>query len=122
MSPLATLLWITNLFIDTFGQLSFKAASHAPSAAGVAARWRAMLTTPWLWLGIGTYVIEFFVYLAFLSKVQLSEGVLMTSLNIVAVMIGGRLFFKEALTPNRVLATFLIATGVALVGYGGFTK
>ena len=122
MSPLATLLWITNLFIDTFGQLSFKAASRAPSSSGIADRWRAMLKTPWMWLGIGTYVVEFFVYLAFLSKVPLSEGVLMTSLNIVAVMIGGRLIFREALTPNRVLATFLIATGVALVGWGGFSK
>jgi drug/metabolite transporter (DMT)-like permease len=122
LSPLATLLWITNLFIDTFGQLSFKAASRTHSATGVAARWRAMLTTPWLWLGIGTYIVEFFVYLAFLSKVPLSEGVLMTSLNIVAVMIGGRFIFKEALTPSRVLATFLIATGVALVGWGGFSK
>lgn len=122
LSPLATLLWISNLFIDTFGQLSFKAASHVPSADGIASRWRAMLMTPWLWLGIGTYVIEFFVYLAFLSKVPLSEGVLMGSLNIVAVMVGGRIFFKESLTPNRVLATFLIALGVALVGWGGFSK
>ncbi len=78
--------------------------------------------TRWMWLGIGTYVVEFFVYLAFLSKVELSEGVLMTSLNIVAVMVGGRLFFKEALTPSRILATFFIATGVALVGWGGFSK
>jgi drug/metabolite transporter (DMT)-like permease len=122
LSPLATLLWITNLFIDTFGQLSFKAASRASSPAGVQARWRAMLMTRWMWLGIGTYVVEFFVYLAFLSKVELSEGVLMTSLNIVAVMVGGRLFFKEALTPSRILATFFIATGVALVGWGGFSK
>lgn len=122
MSPLATLLWVANLFIDTFGQLSFKAAAHAPAAEGIVDRWRIMLMNYWLWLGIGTYVVEFFVYLAFLSKVPLSQGVLMGSLNIVAVMIGGRIFFKEELTPNRVLATFLIATGVAMVGWGGGLK
>ncbi len=119
MSPLATLLWIANLFIDTIGQLSFKAAAHAPESTGIADRWRIMLMNYWLWLGIGTYVIEFFVYLAFLTKVPLSQGVLMGSLNIVAVMIGGRILFKESLTPTRMLATFLIAVGVAMVGWGG---
>ncbi|HEY9754842.1 MAG TPA: EamA family transporter [Oculatellaceae cyanobacterium] len=119
MSPLATILWITNLFIDTFGQLSFKAAANVPAAEGVADRWRAMLGNHWIWLGIGTYVVEFFVYLAFLTKVPLSQGVLMGSLNIVVVMLGGKIFFKEALTPTRMLATFLIAVGVALVGWGG---
>ena len=119
MSPLATLLWIANLFIDTFGQLSFKAAAHAPGAKNVAHRWRIMLLNYWLWLGVGTYIIEFFVYLAFITKVDLSQGVLMGSLNIVVVMLGGRLFFKEQLTPSRMLATLLIAVGVALVGWGG---
>jgi drug/metabolite transporter (DMT)-like permease len=119
LSPLATFLWITNLFIDTFGQLSFKAAANVPRVEGVAERWRIMLTNYWLWLGIGTYIVEFFVYLAFLTKVPLSQGVLMGSLNIVVVMVGGRLFFKEQLTASRILATFLIAVGVALVGWGG---
>jgi drug/metabolite transporter (DMT)-like permease len=118
MSPIATLLWTCNLFIDTFGQLSFKAAADAPEAVGVLDRWRFMLGNYWLWLGIGTYIIEFFVYLAFLSNVPLSQGVLMGSVNIVAVMIGGRVFFDEKLTSNRLIATFLIATGVTLVGWG----
>ncbi len=118
MTPVATLLWACNLFIDTFGQLSFKAAAHAPDAEGVLDRWRLMLSNYWLWLGVGTYVIEFFVYLAFLSNVPLSQGILMGSVNIVAVMIGGRIFFAEKLTGHRMLATFLIATGVFLVGWG----
>jgi drug/metabolite transporter (DMT)-like permease len=118
MSPIATLLWTCNLIIDTFGQLSFKAAANAPEAVGVLDRWRRMLSNHWLWLGVGTYIVEFFVYLAFLSNVPLSQGVLMGSVNIVAVMIGGRVFFNEKLTPNRLLATFLIATGVSMVGWG----
>jgi drug/metabolite transporter (DMT)-like permease len=118
MSPIATLLWTCNLFIDTFGQLSFKAAAYAPASEGVFDRWRMMIGNYWLWLGIGTYIIEFFVYLAFLSNVPLSQGVLMGSVNIVAVMIGGRIFFDEKLTTHRMLATFLIAVGVFLVGWG----
>lgn len=118
MSPLSTLLWTCNLFIDTFGQLSLKAAAHTPDAIGVLQRWRHMFANGWLWAGLFTYLIEFFVYLAFLSTVPLSQGVLMGSFNIVAVMIGGRLIFKEKLSANRLLATALIAGGVALVGWG----
>jgi drug/metabolite transporter (DMT)-like permease len=118
MSPIATLLWTLNLLIDTFGQLSFKAAAGVKAGESVMARWRQLLRNGWLWTGIITYVVEFFVYLAFLSNVPLSQGVLMGSINIIAVMIGGRIFFKEKLSPNRILATTLIATGVALVGWG----
>ncbi|MDR3613600.1 MAG: hypothetical protein P4L53_08535 [Candidatus Obscuribacterales bacterium] len=118
MSPIATLLWTCNLFIDTFGQLSFKAAAQAPDEMEGLARWRFMIANYWLWLGIGTYIIEFFVYLGFMSNVPLSQGVLMGSVNIVAVMLGGRLFFDEKLTVNRIIATCLIATGVTLVGWG----
>ncbi len=122
MSPIATLLWISNLFIDTFGQLSFKAAANGPSPDGIIERWKMLLSNYWLWLGIGTYVIEFFVYLAFLSYVPLAQGLLVGSLNIVAVMVGGRIFFKEELTANRLLAITLIATGVTLVGWGADTE
>ena len=118
MSPIATLLWTCNLIMDTCGQLSFKAAAQAPDELDGLKRWRFMLGNSWLWFGLATYVIEFFVYLAFMSNVPLSQGVLMGSVNIVAVMLGGRILFDEKLTFNRILATCLIATGVALVGWG----
>lgn len=44
-------------------------------------------------------------------------GVLVGSINIFAVMIGGRIFFKEPLSASRVTAITLIAIGVALVGW-----
>ena len=117
MSPLATVLWIANVIFDTLGQLAFKAAATGASDADGLARWRAMLSDRWIWLGVLSYVLEFFIWLAFLSFVPLSQGVLVGSINILAVMIGGRIFFKEALTRKRVIATALISTGVALVGW-----
>lgn len=117
MSALATVLWLLNILFDTFGQLAFKAAASTPDHLHGLARWKAMACDCWIWLGVGAYVIEFFIWLAFLSLVPLSQGVLVGSINILAVMVGGRVFFGEKLSRRRLVATGLITVGVALVGW-----
>jgi drug/metabolite transporter (DMT)-like permease len=78
-----------------------------------------MAAQPWLWLGVGCYVFEFLVWLAFLSLIPLSDGVLLGSINIVAIMLAGRLLFGEKLTRLRVVGIALVTLGVAVVGAGG---
>ncbi len=63
--------------------------------------------------------MEFLAWAAFLSLVPLSRGVLLGSVNILALMLAGRLFFGERLTPLRVAGMGLIGLGVAVVGVGG---
>ncbi|HEY9791238.1 MAG TPA: EamA family transporter [Candidatus Obscuribacterales bacterium] len=119
MSFVATLVWISTLFFDTVGQLAFKAAAvHAGQTDGLQ-RWLAMARNHWLWVGLLSYVAEILSWLAFLSLVPLSVAVLLGSLNIICVMIGGRIFFQEKLTKRRLLAVTLVALGVVLVGWGG---
>lgn len=116
MSATVVTLWLLNVLLDTFGQLSFKAAAVAPDLGQGAARWRAMARRPWIWIGVGCYAGEFLVWLAFLSLVPLSEGVLLGSINIVAVMIAGRVLFNERFSPLRTAGILLVAAGVAVVG------
>jgi len=117
MSPLVVGLWAANMLLDTGGQLAFKAAAQADARAGRGlARWLWMASRPWLWLGVGCYVAEFLVWLAFLSLVPLSDGVLLGSINIVVVMVAGRLLFREVLSPLRVAGILLVTAGVAVVG------
>ncbi|WP_049623942.1 EamA family transporter [Frateuria defendens] len=118
MPPLALALWLFNVVIDTGGQLAFKAAAGHPQAGEGLARWRHMARRPWLWIGIGCYVAEFLAWIAFLSLVPLSEGVLLGSINIVALMLAGRLLFGEKLTRLRVIGMLLVSVGVAVVGAG----
>lgn len=119
MSWLVITLWLGNVVMDTAGQLAFKAAAIAPgNAADGVARWRAMAAGPWLWLGICCYVFEFLAWIAFLSLVPLSDGVLLGSINIVAVMVAGRLLFGERLTGLHVAGILLVSLGVAVVGAG----
>ena len=118
MHGLVLALWIANVVLDTGGQLAFKAAAGDDRAGDGLARWRYMLARPWIWTGIGCYVAEFLVWIAFLSLVPLSEGVLLGSINIVAIMIAGRMLFRERLSPLRVTGILLVAAGVAIVGAG----
>lgn len=119
MSPLAVTLWLLNVTLDTVGQLAFKAAAGDPNAGDGMARWRYMAARPWIWIGIGSYVAEFLVWIAFLSLVDLSEGVLLGSINIVVIMIAGRFLFREKLTPLRVTGILLVTAGVCIVGVAG---
>jgi len=51
--------------------------------------------------------------------VPLWQGVMVACIDILMVMLGGRIFFGERITPPRVAAISLIAIGVLLVGWGG---
>lgn len=77
-----------------------------------------MATRPWLWAGMTCFAIQFFCWLAFLSLVPLSRGVLLGSINIVVLMLAGRILFAERLSRWRVVGIALIGLGVAVVGLG----
>ena len=118
MSPLATLLWITNLVLDTVGQLAFKAASIDATKQQEKQRWVALAGSIFLWVGISSFIGEFFLWLGFLSVVPLSQGVLVGCVNIIGIMIGARICFNEYITFPRVCALSFIALGVFCVGWG----
>lgn len=111
-------LWLVNLLLDTGGQLAFKAAASRPAAPGVQAHWRAMAGQPWIWLGVGCYVVEFVTWLAFVMQMPLSLAVLLSTLNIVSVALAGWWLFGERPTSLRITGMGLVALGVALVGAG----
>lgn len=119
VTPLVAALWLFNVVLDTTGQLAFKAAAGDPAAGDGLARWKHMAARPWLWLGVASYVFEFLVWIAFLSLIPLSEGVLLGSINIVAIMLAGRFLFGERLTRLRVAGIGLVTLGVAIVGLAG---
>lgn len=112
-------LWLANVVLDTAGQLAFKAAASDPDAGDGLARWLHMAGRPWIWLGIGCYVLEFLAWIAFLSLLPLSRAILLGSINIVAIMIAGRILFGERLTRLRVAGIALVTLGVVIVGVAG---
>ena len=119
MSAFAWMLLAVVLIGNTAGQLFLKGASVRADRAGDDGHWQALVRDPLLWAGIATYIFEFFVWLAFLSVVPLWQGVMVACIDILMVMVGGRMFFGEKITRPRIAAISLIAAGVLMVGLGG---
>jgi len=115
LSQPAFFFWILNILLDTAGHLAFKSAAVTEHENELH-RWRKMLSSFPFWIGILCFCVEFIVWYALLSLVPLSLAVLIGSINIVAVMLAGRIFFHERLNAMRVTGMCLISVGVALAG------
>lgn len=109
MAAITVLLWIVNVVLETAGQLAFKAASAGATRT-------TLIRSPFLWSGIACFTVQFVTWFGLISLVPLSQAMLINSINIVAVMIGGRLLFGEKLTIARVAGASLVSFGVALAG------
>jgi len=115
MSNLAIFFWSTNIILDTTGHLAVKSAAITGHEIELQ-RWKMMLSSPPLWIGIACFGLEFGVWFALLSLIPLSLAMLIGSINIVVVMLAGRLLFHERLDRMRVAGMWLIAVGVGLAG------
>ena len=115
MTKLAVFFWVANVVLDTAGHLAFKSAAVTEHETELR-RWKAMLSSPRLWIGIVCFCLEFAIWFALLSLIPLSQAVLIGSINIVVVMLAGRVFFREPLNGFRAGGMWLIAIGVALAG------
>lgn len=118
MSRLTLLLWLLTNLLDCCGQLAFKTAALSSAYCSGTQPWRYMLARPWVWLGVVSYAVQFLLWLAFLSRVALSQAVLLASINVVAIMLAGRWCFNERLTRWRLAGMLLISLGVIIVGLG----
>lgn len=108
-------LWLLIVVLASAGHLAFKAAASAPSSGGMLAGWLQMIRRPWLWVGIVCFVLQFVLWIAFLSLIPLSLGLMLASFEIVVVYAAGRVLFHEAGSWLRVAGVVLISAGVAVV-------
>lgn len=115
MPKLAIALWIANVLLDTTGHLAFKSVAVTDDDVELD-RWKRMLSSPRLWIGILCFCMEFAVWFALLSLIPLSQAMLIGSINIVVVMLAGKALFRERLDVTRIAGMTLIAAGVALAG------
>jgi len=115
LSNLAIFVWIMNIAVDTVGHMAFKSAAVTEHESEWQ-RWKKMLSSIPLWVGIVCFCLEFVLWLVLLSILPLSSGVLLGTINMVAIMVAGRLLFRELLDPMRMLGMIFIMLGVVLVG------
>ncbi len=118
VSPSVSLLLPLSLACDAAGQLSFKKAALRGGSEHSRwfDHWLGLARDRWIWAGLAFFALEFFLWLAVLSLVPLSRGVLLGSASTLVMLLAGRIFFREHMGPLQVLGATLIAAGVAVVG------
>ena len=117
MDLVSTVLLLILLLTDSACHLCLKAAARSVSPATGVRYWHLLLSNPVLWIGITTTAADFLLWVAFISRVPLGQGVLLGSVTIVGVMVGARLLFRERITNARGVAITLIVIGVVLIGW-----
>ncbi len=116
MTQTAWLLLSAVLVLDTISHLLLKSASIRADGDTQGSFLLALSRQPVFWVAIASFMALLVAWVAFISNVPLSLGVMAGSITIVGVMIGGRIMFGEQITPPRALAVGLISAGVLMVG------
>jgi drug/metabolite transporter (DMT)-like permease len=115
------ILYILIVFVGTGGELCVSRAMKTigevtdfrPSAV-VRVVGRA-LALPMMWMGITLMAIAFFALLGMLSMAKVSFVFPSTALSYVAGALGGKIFLREKVTPQRWFGVLLVCIGVVLV-------
>lgn len=78
----------------------------------------ARLPRVYIWVGIMVVTMGFLVWMALLSRLDLSQALPMLAFGYLPWLVIGRYFLGEAITPMRVVGVTLIVLGVLCMGYG----
>jgi drug/metabolite transporter (DMT)-like permease len=117
------LLVLFSVVLDVIGQLCFKMGlDRLPELEGgfrLRAFWGQVFNAPLLWCGIGSYVIEFFVWIEALSRAPLSLVFPIGALAYCGVVLAGKVVLGETVSRRRWLGTLVITAGVMLVAISG---
>ena len=72
-----------------------------------------MISTPLVWLGLILYFVAFVLSIKIFERMELSfVSPIFMALVFLLVFIFGNIFFKEALTTNKVLGSLIILLGI----------
>jgi multidrug transporter EmrE-like cation transporter len=117
-------LILSTVILGASGQLCIKAGALklgdiAPGANGILSFLLKVLQTPIILAGIGFWSISALLWIATLSKVDLTFAYPMLSLGYVIVFLGSWYLFNEPLSLPRLLGAVLVCLGVILISTRG---
>lgn len=75
----------------------------------------SMIANLWLWLAMVCYALSILIWMAVLSKVEVSFAYPFLSIGYVVAAIAGYCFFNESLSLTRILGIIIICIGVILI-------
>lgn len=109
--------WAILIAIETLGQVALKIAGNRTGALELdRASILAVLSTPWMWLGLACYLSQFVVWMRILGKSALSEAFPISAIAFVAVMIASWGVFGDPMDWGKILGSVAIVAGILLLG------
>lgn len=112
-------LFVAAVLLDTLGTTLFKLGAMQPAttvATSPMALLRSCLTRWHVPAGLLVYVVEYVIWITYLSASSLSQAFPMYSITIVLIMLVSRLALNEQIGMKRWLGALLIVAGVGLLG------
>ena len=119
--PVEKYLFITaTLFLTVFGQLIIKARalSIGHPTGGKIGYLLAMLSDPWVWMGLAGAVMASLFWILTLQQLSVSVAYPFVALSFLIVPVGALLFFGEQISVVQWLGFSLIVVGVGMSALG----
>ena len=107
------------VFASVLGALGHVVLAKGMKGGGAVATGSALqrtLSNPWVLLGVALQAAFFFMYMALLSREDVSKILPLTTVSYVVVGLLAQFMLAEAVTPLRWTGIGLIVLGVLLVG------
>jgi drug/metabolite transporter (DMT)-like permease len=107
--------------IESFADLFFKMGTlstgiHNVTIANVLEFTSRVTANPWLWVGVIFYLVNFFLWITLLSRVDLSVAFPLSSLTYIIVPILAVAFLQEKVHFVRWAGILFIIIGVSIAG------
>lgn len=102
--------------LGAFGQLSLKKGMLLSGSANISFNLIKVILTPYVFLGLVLYAVAMLLWLAILSRVELSYAYPMLSLGYAFVALASWLIFNEHVSLLRFMGVFFICIGVTMIG------
>ncbi len=103
---------------DVFGQLAFKTGASRlvlADAVSLPVFLLRLARQPWLLAGIAIYAVELVVWIRVLAVVPLGIAFPIASLNILGIVLAGRMLLGESVSRRQWVGAALITAGVAII-------
>ena len=120
MTPLTFSFLMAGVLLNAAAQLALKAGTNrvgefAFSLDNVVPIGVRILTSPYILLGLGCYVVSVVVWILGLSRVPVSVAYPMLSVGYIVNAVAAWMLFGESLTAQKIVGIGFIVAGVYLV-------
>lgn len=118
LSPKSLFLIISSVSLNALAQVVLRKAMllMLPISASASFQFASkLLSNPYLWAGLCCYTLSIGLWLAVLSRLQVSLAYPMLSIGYIIAAALGVLFLQESLGAYRVMGIVIICLGVILI-------